>query len=407
MGDDPFELEFEAAPEESLFPETEDALESEDELPNPMPPPPPIDTEPESSESTEQVRDSVLIVGRAGSGKSVFLGRLYGALQMRSQRAMQDYGLELQAYPTSLPYLEQLLHELETGQWPANTKGFTEVALTARWAGGQADIHYLDFPGEIFSRAFTLGRSGPQEDTLISSIERAKHLLVLIDPQELISFKDRMLVDVDSTESRGKSAALDNTNGLAQLLHFLRSSESGQLVPVTFLLTKADSRRALLAANLSRSYGSKNWNKDLFGELLPSLISLVPSKLRHTDWVSAVDEHRSADGESRPDIMSSPGHVIRAFKRALHYSTLLEFREVQRLFSGDSRVPVEQRLAVLKSMIQRAKTLKLDPEQFPEVHQLHMWHNRMMRRVQGIGPGDKFAEVVDMYLDQQPFTRLR
>lgn len=404
MNTDPFDLEFEEAPEETLFPETENLRGSGDYSDSQ---PPPIDPDHGSPESSEQARDSILIIGRAGSGKSVFLGRLYGALQMRSQRAMQEFGLELQADPSSIPHLEQLLQELETGRWPANTKGFTEVKLTARWEGGETDINYLDFPGEIFSRAFTSGREGPQEATLMESVERARHLLVLIDPQELISFKDQMLENVESPESRGKSATLDNTNGLAELLRFLRSTESGCSVPVTFLLTKADSRRALLAANLCRSVGSQNWSKDLFSKLLPSLISLVPSELRHTDWVSAVSEQRSTDHVSRPDIMSSPEHVIRAFKRAVHFDTLLMFREIRHSFTDDSRFPVEMRLASLKKMIGQAELLKLHPRHFPEVHQLHMWHKRMMRRVQGTGPGDKFAKIVDRYLDQQTFTRLR
>jgi len=185
------------------------------------PPPPPS--------PTPVHRDRVVILGRRASGKTVFLARLYGHLYRGAE------GLTIQARdgPSHLRCIAAL-DSLERGEWPAATGETAVFDLEIGFPGGVERLVALDYPGELFRRAFLDEVASPDVYTLLEHVDRAAAVLLLIDPA------------LTRTGSAGERA--EDDFGMIQALRRIRSSPGGARVPVALVLTKIDANSGIVRA---------------------------------------------------------------------------------------------------------------------------------------------------------------
>ncbi|MBX3356119.1 MAG: hypothetical protein KF724_10550 [Phycisphaeraceae bacterium] len=175
------------------------------------------------------VRDRIVILGRRASGKTVFLARLYHELFRGS------HGLSMQALngPSHLRCLSAM-DDLARGQWPAATAESAVIELEVSYPGGRERLVALDYPGEVFRRAFVEELSGPDVATLLDQVDHAAAVIILIDPGSVLSAPPGDRVEEDF--------------GSIQALRRIRATHHGAHVPVAVVLTKFDVHRSMVEA---------------------------------------------------------------------------------------------------------------------------------------------------------------
>jgi len=214
--------------------------------PAPPPPPPPMTEEfdrgltPAPSASRTLVdapvtgdgavmRDRIVILGRRASGKTVYLARLYHRLF----QGMQGWSMEARDGPSHMRCISAM-EELMRGQWPAATSETSSLDLDLGFPGGTERLVALDYPGEVFRRAFLEELSGPEVSALIDHVDRAAAVILLIDPGSVIGVH--------------ASPSPEDDFGMIQALRRIRRAPRGADVPVALVLTKVDAFAAPIRA---------------------------------------------------------------------------------------------------------------------------------------------------------------
>jgi GTP-binding protein EngB required for normal cell division len=175
-------------------------------------------------------RDRVVILGRTQAGKTVFVARLYE--QLWNSRTAEVHMRSL-AGPNHIALMNQSA-AMREGRWPDSTTDqlYTDVEVT--FAKRKFRMTLLDYPGEIFSKAFVRGELTANDTIgLVEHVDRAAGLIVLTDPKNAV-------------ESRDQSKRADDDFGMQQVIHRIRSYPDGQNVPVAIVLTKCDERNELI-----------------------------------------------------------------------------------------------------------------------------------------------------------------
>ncbi len=171
------------------------------------------------------MRDRVVILGRRKSGKTIFLARLYHHL-FQTPGPLRLHAL---SGPAHLRMVE-IVAELEKGRWPAATGQASAMEFEV-WLDGRTErVVALDYPGEVFRRAFMEEAEGPDVDELLRHVDRAAAVILLIDPA--------LAVRGEASESA------EDDYGMVQALRRIRASPGGERVPVSLVLTKLDANRA-------------------------------------------------------------------------------------------------------------------------------------------------------------------
>jgi hypothetical protein len=223
-------------------------------------------------------RDRVVVLGRTRAGKTIYLARLY------EQCWKGDGPLRIEAHDgrTHLSLLGTVEEMLEHRRWPPATEGSSFFDLNILYQGHSMTMVSLDYPGEVFRRAFV--QQVEDEDTreLIDHVKRAAALLLLIDPKVL------------ATGRMGEAA--DDDFGMVQAMRYLRSLPGGMDVPIALVLTKIDEN-----ADLLRHHGKLRGFAEKF---CANLLRVVPG-LR-IFGVCAVRSRRDALGRSVPDLDRPP-----------------------------------------------------------------------------------------------------
>ena len=223
-------------------------------------------------------RDRVVVLGRTRAGKTIYLARLY------EQCWKGDGPLRIEAHDgrTHLSLLGTVEEMLEHRRWPPATEGSSFFDLNIIYRGHSVTMVSLDYPGEVFRRAFV--QQVEDEDTreLIDHVKRAAALLLLIDPKVL------------ATGRMGEAA--DDDFGMVQAMRYLRSLPGGMDVPIALVLTKIDEN-----ADLLRHHGKLRGFAEKF---CANLLRVVPG-LR-IFGVCAVRSRRDALGRSVPDLDRPP-----------------------------------------------------------------------------------------------------
>jgi hypothetical protein len=223
-------------------------------------------------------RDRVVVLGRTRAGKTIYLARLY-------EQCWKGNGpLRIEAHDgrTHLTLLGTVEEMLEHRRWPPATEGSSYLDLNILYRGESMTMVSLDYPGEVFHRAFV--QQVEDEDTreLIDHVKRAAAMLLLIDPKVL------------ATGRLGEAA--DDDFGMVQAMRYLRSLPGGMSVPIALVLTKIDEN-----ADLLRHHGKLRGFAERF---CGNLLRVVPG-LR-IFGVCAVRSRRDALGRSVPDLDRPP-----------------------------------------------------------------------------------------------------
>ena len=246
---------------------SEEIPSAEDSAPHPMAV---MDTPPQ--------RDRIVVLGRTRAGKTIYLARLY------EQCWNQEGPLRIEAHDgrTHLALLNVVEEMQEHHRWPPATDANSYLDLQITWKGRNLTMVSLDYPGEVFRRAFV--QQVEDEDTreLIDHVRRASAMLLLIDPK------------VWATGRLGEAA--DDDFGMVQAMRYLRSLPGGMDVPIALVLTKIDENAALL-----RQHGKL---RGFALKFCGNLIRTVP-RIR-IFGVCAVRVRRGSNGQPLPELGRPP-----------------------------------------------------------------------------------------------------
>jgi len=274
------------------------------------PPAPKLTLSPAAMEqiATPALRDRIVILGRRGSGKTIYLARLYEALWQGCKlldgqllppgapSAGRDV-VTMSCRSTSGPAHAQFIRiaeELRAGKWPAATAGNTYAEIVVTHAGREHVVTALDYPGEVFRKAFMLESDDPDAVELRTVVDRAAAAILLIDP---------------STVSGGGEAAQEDVFGLTQAALRIRKSIGGELVPIAIVFTKCDVNGLFLKeAGGVRKFAAKHF----------------PQLLREIDRTSvfpcaAVRTGQNAMGKPIPRADKPPENVVEPLRYCLDF----------------------------------------------------------------------------------------
>ena len=160
--------------------------------------------------SSPPLRDRIVILGRRRAGKTIFLARLYEALWQgckvidgRMLAAGESSGgrkvVVMSCRTTSGPAHVQFMkiaEELRKGKWPAATSGNTYSEIVVSNGGREHVVTALDYPGEVFRKAFMLESDDPDAVELRMTVDRAAAAILLIDPSVAAGGGDEAQEDV-------------------------------------------------------------------------------------------------------------------------------------------------------------------------------------------------------------------
>lgn len=212
------------------------------------------------------MRDRIVIIGRRRAGKTIYLARLYEALwqgctlidgrvpsaeepNMTGKKSRMSCRATTGAAHTQFM---RVVDELKAGRWPAATVGNSYAELIVEYNGREHLLTALDYPGEVFRKAFMGDSDEPDALELLAAVDRAAAAIFLIDP---------------AVVAAGGNESHEDTFGLTQAAARIRQGAGGEEVPIAVVFTKCDSNRALL----KEAGGVREFAKKHFGQLFKSL----------------------------------------------------------------------------------------------------------------------------------------
>lgn len=277
--------------------------------PAPLPPRHPFPGSPVERPSSElasspipagpPVRDRIVILGRRRAGKTIFLARLYEALwngcTLVEGRIVPKSGRPEGANVSRLSCralsgaadsaFMRIVADLKAGRWPAATVGSTYAELEVSHNGRTHVVTTLDYPGEVFRKAFMVDSDEPDAVELRASIDRAAAAILLIDP---------------SVVTAGAEEAREDTFGMTQVAMRIRRSASGENVPIAVVFTKCDQNQAFL----KESGGAVHFTKKHFGQLFKGV------QRTRVYPCAAVRVQTNSMGKTVPVIKKPPINVV-------------------------------------------------------------------------------------------------
>jgi hypothetical protein len=215
-----------------------------------------------------------------------------------------------------------MVDQLKTGLWPAATAGSLSSGVDVSWQGQHATMVLLDYPGEVFRRAFVEGGGDEQSDMLIDHVDHAAAVILLIDPGN-VHFGDVFEV-------------VDDDYGMVQAVDRIRRSPGGAEVPIAVALTKCDEHLGLVQdAGGARGFVEQH---------LPNLVR-YGGRMRMFATAS-VRTRLDAVGQPVPNTQHEPAGLIDAVKYCMkHVGRQLEVAEQRR--SEMSRAQRQRETAIL------------------------------------------------------------
>jgi len=175
---------------------------------------------PEIPAASIPVRDRIVVIGRRRSGKTIYLAELYHQL-WKSRDGLCMKALSGRSHTELMS-----VHEtMRRGEWPQATQKETvlQMEFELQYNGRSRILVGLDYAGEVFRDAFVNDDTeSPQAKALISHIDRALALVLLIDPS--------IAVGGDS------DAMIDDDYGIVQAVQRVRDWPGGDDVPIVLLL---------------------------------------------------------------------------------------------------------------------------------------------------------------------------
>ena len=275
------------------------------QTPPPPPPPPPLiqstpsespaDFVPSPSPASESIaepfiRDRIVVLGRTQAGKTVYIARLYHELWSKPQSWLSMRALSGPAHTS----LMTMCSELANGRWPGATIGQRYVDCELKFNTTVHRMTILDYPGEVFTKAFVLGESDTDDTTsLLEHVDHAKGVILLIDPKNAV-------------DSRDPTKRADDDFGMAAVVDRIRKFPGGENVPIAIVMTKCDLHESMII----QLGGLKVFTEEYLHWIIRTAVSsykVFPC--------AAVRLSRSSRSESRaPDLVKPPVNVIEPLK---------------------------------------------------------------------------------------------
>ena len=249
------------------------------------------------------VRDRILMLGRRKAGKTVFLSRLY------EQAWRGGQGLHMRAVDGALHEIcMDMVDQLKEGLWPAATAGSLSSGVDVSWQGQHTTMVMLDYPGEVFRRAFVEGGGDEQSDNLIDHVDHAAAVILLIDPS-----------NVHGGEA---SEVVDDDYGMVQAVERIRRVSGDDKVPIAVALTKCDEHLGIVQdAGGARGFVEK---------YLPNLVR-YGGRMRMFA-TAAVRTRLDAVGRPIPNTQYEPAGLLDAVKYCMkHVGRQIEAAEQRRV----------------------------------------------------------------------------
>jgi len=191
------------------------------------PPAPSLDAPIDGTAPTD--RDRIVVLGRTQAGKTVFLSCLYYTLWSNpneiSTKALDG--------PTHRECIE-IVQTLRDGNPPAGTTSSRYLHMEVTYHGVARPLVSLDYPGEVFRKAFIDGAGTEDVIELLDHIDRAAGVIALIDPAVV--------------ETHALTDAMDDDFAMLKALERIRNWPGGEDVPIALVLTKYDIRRPYVKA---------------------------------------------------------------------------------------------------------------------------------------------------------------
>ena len=285
--------------------------------PPPPPPPPSGQMHPtpapvaatHAMPATPVARDRVMILGRRRSGKTIYLARLYEAMWegcefvdgrlQKPSKSSPTSGLgrtvSMSCRATTGPahtFFMETCQSLRSGKWPGSSSGndYSEIIVTN---GSRTHaVTMLDYPGEVFRKAFMLESDDMDAIELRMSVDRAAAAILLIDPSVVVS---------------GSSDAQEDVFGLTQCVIQIRKGLNGGKGPIVIVFTKSDINGVFLKeAGGAREVAAKHFSQ-LLREIGPTKI--FPC--------SAVRVRQNSHGKQVPIADHGPDWVVEPLRFCL------------------------------------------------------------------------------------------
>jgi hypothetical protein len=263
--------------------------------PLPEPPPPSVPAaSPAAPSGGPMLRDRIIVLGRRRSGKTVYLARLYERL-WTSRGEIHMAAVDGQ---THLGLLSQL-DAMEKKRWPASTETLSHFKIDITYKGEKFLMVALDYPGEVFRRAFMDGSDEPAVRELLENIDRAAAAIVLVDPG--------VMFEGDRIEQA------DQDFGLVAAIKRMRDWPGAESIPVALTLTKCDRYRD----ELDRAGGISRFVKDNYSNLYRCAFQRGRQGMAFA--CAAVSSKKDGLGREIPDLSKPPKGLIEPLQYCLEH----------------------------------------------------------------------------------------
>jgi len=234
--------------------------------------------EPETQEITlpkyedsgsEILRDRIVILGRQGAGKTVYLSLLYDLLW----KSKGDVTMKALYGEHHREFMKTVV-ELRRGKWPVPTASTRSTPIEVSYQGENRLMVAMDYSGELINKAFVSEKGSDEVQELLDHLDRAAGVMLLIDPGDVVGPK----ADINST--------VENDFGIVQAMTRLRKWAGGANVPIVLVLTKVDETGVLLKEH----GGTEAFCRKFFPKLISTATNLKVCKISAVQTVNKKGE---------------------------------------------------------------------------------------------------------------------
>lgn len=222
------------------------------------------------------IRDRIVILGRQGAGKTVYLSLLYDLLW----KSKGDLSMKALHGEHHREFIKTVVG-LRQGRWPAPTTSNRRAYIEITHKGESRLTVAMDYSGELIEKAFVSEDETDEVRELLDQLDHAAAVVLFIDPEDVVGPK----ANIDST--------VENDFGIVQAMTRLRGWAGGADVPIVLVLTKVDHTGPLLKEH----GGTDAFVRKFFPKLIRTTRNLRVCK------VSAVQTTKERKSEIKADFV--------------------------------------------------------------------------------------------------------
>ncbi|MHC4757988.1 MAG: TRAFAC clade GTPase domain-containing protein [Planctomycetota bacterium] len=204
------------------------------------------------------LRDRIVILGRQGAGKTVYLSLLYELLW----KSKGDLSMKTLKGRHHREFIKAVTN-LRKGKWPGPTSSNQQAFIEINYKGQQRLMVAMDYSGELINKAFILEEETNEVQELLEHLDNAAGVILIIDPADVAGIK----ANLDSS--------VENSFGIVQAVGRLRRWPGGDKVPVVLVLSKLDKNLHLM----KNSGGTAPFVQKYFPELISTVKNLQVCKI--------------------------------------------------------------------------------------------------------------------------------